>query len=97
MALPDSLRKAERSKKIPQIDCDIWKRLNPLLLLAVINLSQIENRLLDNAIGSATPIFHDRPIAMLLAVFPTGRTAQKHDPCRSASLGKPPRPGQPAA
>ena len=33
-------------------------RPNPLLSLAVINLSQIQNRLLDNAIGSATPIFH---------------------------------------
>jgi hypothetical protein len=27
--------------------------------LAVINLSQIQNRLLDNAIGSATPIFYN--------------------------------------
>jgi hypothetical protein len=26
-ANPDSLRDAERSKKIPQVDCDIWKRL----------------------------------------------------------------------
>jgi hypothetical protein len=31
----------------------------PLLSLAVINLSQIQNRLLDNPIGSATPIFNN--------------------------------------
>jgi hypothetical protein len=53
---------------------------NPLLSLAVINFYQIQNRLLDNAIGTAAPIFHNRPVVMLLAVFPSGRAAQKHDP-----------------
>jgi hypothetical protein len=42
--------------------CVLIENLNgsdPLLSLAVINLSQIQNRLLDNAIGSATPIFYN--------------------------------------
>ena len=57
--------------------------------LTVINLSQIQNRLLDNAIGSTTPIFHDRPIVMLLAVFQPGRTAQKHDARQSKAKFSP--------
>jgi hypothetical protein len=42
---------------------------NPLFSLAVINLSQIQNRLLDNAIGSATPIFHNRAVVIFLPSF----------------------------
>jgi hypothetical protein len=52
--------------------CVLIEDLNgpyPLLSLAVINLSQIKNRLLDNAIASATPIFYNRPVVVLLAVF----------------------------
>jgi hypothetical protein len=52
--------------------CVLIEDLNgpdPLLSLAVINLSQIQNRLLDNAIASTTPIFYNRPVVVLLAVF----------------------------
>jgi hypothetical protein len=38
--------------------------------------SPIQNRLLDNAIGSTTPIFDDRPIVMLFAVLQSSRTAK---------------------
>jgi hypothetical protein len=48
--------------KLVHCTCILIENLNgadPLLSLAVINLSQIQNRLLDNAIASATPIFYN--------------------------------------
>jgi hypothetical protein len=41
----------------------------PRLLLAVINLAQIQHRTLDDYSSSTTVVFHNRPILVFLAVF----------------------------
>ena len=52
---------------------------NPSLALAVVDLTQVEHRALDNASAGATPVFHDAPIAVLFAVFESPIAFQIHD------------------
>jgi hypothetical protein len=51
----------------------------PGLLLTVIDLAQIENVALHDALAAAPTAFHDGPIPMLLAVFKAPVTFQMHD------------------
>src|SRR6266508_3782964 len=46
----------------------------PALLLAVIDLTQIKNVALHDALAAASATFHNRPVPMLLAVFETAVT-----------------------
>jgi hypothetical protein len=52
---------------------------NPLRALAVVDLTQIKHRLLHDLLAPTTPILHDRPISVLLAVFPPPCASQKHN------------------
>ena len=44
----------------------------------VINFAQVEHVTLDNPITGAPLVFHDAPVAVILAIFPSRRAAQKH-------------------
>ena len=44
--------------------------LTPSLLLAVVNLTQIQKMLLHGLSPSDPPVFHYAPVAVLFAVFP---------------------------
>ena len=54
-------------------------RGDPLLLLAVVDLAEIKDGVLDDPPALAAAVFHQRPIIMLLAVLPTFGAAQKHN------------------
>jgi len=54
-------------------------RLAPCRGLAVVDLAQIEQRALHHALARDAPTFHHAPVAVLLAVLPANRRAQKHD------------------
>src|SRR3954453_22154388 len=62
-----------------------FDRLAPCRSLVVVDLSQMQHMPLHRAPGGHTAVFHDAPIAVLLAVLAANLVAQKHD----ARLSKP--------
>ena len=60
----------------------VLKNLDGLLpgrLLLVVDLAQVENVALDDFAARATLVFHDRPVAVFLAIFLSRAPTQKHN------------------
>jgi len=53
-------------------------RFTPRLMLIVIDLTEIKYLALYNAIALAAAILNEAPIAVLLTIFETSRSSQKH-------------------
>jgi len=53
--------------------------LLPGRLLLVVNLSQIKDVALNNPVIGAALVLDDAPVTMLLAIFLSRATAQKHN------------------
>jgi hypothetical protein len=51
----------------------------PSHLLAIVNLTQIQDMALDNAALGDTPVLHHTPILVLLAILFAPAASQKHD------------------
>ena len=51
----------------------------PRLFLAIVDLTQIKHRALDDPASGAAPVFHNGPIPVFLAVLLPLGVAQKHD------------------
>ena len=51
----------------------------PSHLLAIVNLSQIQDVALDNAAIGYTPVLYHTPILVLLAILFARAASQKHD------------------
>ena len=51
---------------------------DPLLLLAVVDLAEVENGFLEDPPAFAAAVFHNRPVEVLLAVLPSLGVPQEH-------------------
>jgi hypothetical protein len=65
--------------RLPCVFGDCFDRLAPRRFLPPVEFAQVKDVTLEDPSIGATPVFHNAPVEVLLAIFAAFRTTEKHD------------------